>query len=472
MSDHRPAVSARGVLDGDPTALAGLCDLRGPAVVAYCDAVCGPAAAVDAAAAAFASFRATAAGATHPLAINPEALLLAKAREAAAAHAPDPSGGSPRPDDPLCPDVPRLLARAAQGALAPAERHHLRRHLARCVPCRSAQNAQREAERAYARPPSPTLPPITRQAVIAALRHAIPPAAPPAAPPTPAAASGARPGLAPPPAGGPTQAPAARLSLLPPHAPRSPADRPAGAPDGHPPQPEPGPGPGRVPPTPPTPPPAPRPEMPLPGSHVSGSPGPGAEAATGVIPVDQVAAALGYADHPAGPPPPADPAPAGRRLGLPRLAGTAIARLPRARVLAPVAVLVAALLVILPIAGVFSGGSHSPTPAPASSAAPPAVLDHSPAAHRARLRAAARRRAARARAARARKRAAAAPATGSTTPATGAAAPAGGSTPAGAPTAPAPVGGAPTTRILAAPAATAPPVNGAAPATSGGFRGD
>src|SRR5436305_12298315 len=121
MSDHRPAVSARGVLDGDPAALAGLCDLRGPAVVAYCDAVCGPTAAVEAAAAAFASFRATAAAATRPLGINPDALLLAKAREAAAAHAPDPSGGNPRPDDPLCPEVPRLLAGAAQGELAPAD---------------------------------------------------------------------------------------------------------------------------------------------------------------------------------------------------------------------------------------------------------------------------------------------------------------------------------------------------------------
>src|SRR5436305_5305194 len=101
MSDHRPAVSARGVLDGDPTALADLCDLRGPAVVAYCDAVCGPAAAVEAAAAAFAAFRATAAGATHPLAINPDTLLLAKARDAAPAHAPDPTGRTPRPADPL-----------------------------------------------------------------------------------------------------------------------------------------------------------------------------------------------------------------------------------------------------------------------------------------------------------------------------------------------------------------------------------
>ncbi|MCA1689850.1 MAG: zf-HC2 domain-containing protein, partial [Actinobacteria bacterium] len=258
--------------------------------------------------------------------------------------------------------MPRLLAGAAGGALGPAERHRLRRHLARCVPCRAAQNAQREAERAYAHPPAPPLPPITRQAVIAALRHAIPPAAPPPAPPAPAAPAPA--GLAPKPS---EPAPPVASDPV-----RSPEHGFAG-PSGDPSQPGPGLGPARVPPAPPTPPPAPRQAMPGPGSHVSGSPEPSGEAATGVIPVDQVAAALGYAAHPAGAPPPPDPAPAPRRLALPRLAATAIARLPRARVFAPVAVLLAALLVILAIAGVFGGGSHSPAPGPASSAAPPAV---------------------------------------------------------------------------------------------------
>jgi hypothetical protein len=43
-------VTPVGVRDGDPDALAGLCDRRGPAVLAYCEVVAGAQAAAVAAA--------------------------------------------------------------------------------------------------------------------------------------------------------------------------------------------------------------------------------------------------------------------------------------------------------------------------------------------------------------------------------------------------------------------------------------
>ena len=360
MSDHRPPVSARGVLDGDPAALAGLCDLRGPWVIAYCRAVCGPALAVDAAAAAFSAFRAAAVGAVHPLALNPDALLMAKAREAAAARAPDPSGGGPRPGDPLCPEVPRLLAGAAPGALLPADLHHLRRHLARCVACRGAQRAQREAERAYPHPPARSLPPITRQAIIAALRNAAP-TGPPGRGPIRSRRPGAPPALrrraarrrrprrrpAPPPASRAPVPPAAG-----PTPPRRRRRRPSAPPRRRPA------------------PPGARPRLPPAGARdvrdrprrrplrraAPARPGRSAEEApTGVIPVDRVAAALGYAAsrriRPA-------PRPSPRRP--PSLRARLTGWLRRARLLAPVGVLVVALLVVLAIAGVFSAGRTAP----------------------------------------------------------------------------------------------------------------
>src|SRR4051812_1302853 len=101
-----PAVTPSGVRDGDPAALAGLCQARGPAVLAYSRNVAGDTAAPAAAAEAFATFRAAVHAAEDPAAINPEALLLNATRQAAARHAAVVAQG-------ICAAVPRLLASRA-----------------------------------------------------------------------------------------------------------------------------------------------------------------------------------------------------------------------------------------------------------------------------------------------------------------------------------------------------------------------
>ena len=201
------------------------------------------------------------------------------------------------------------------------------------------------------------------------------------------------------------------------------------------------------------------------------------EAPTGVIPVDQIAAALGYASEPADQPQPLAP----RRAGAPSFPARLTAWLRRARLLAPVAVLVVALLIILTIAGVFSSGSHK---APSQSSSPPTGLSgtatipattpapHSTAAHRARLRAAKRRREARARAKAAAAAAAAAAKLKLGTTRTGAAATGSPTTAAGPATTPTTPANRAPGQVVASPATTVPPNNGAAPAVARGYVGN
>jgi hypothetical protein len=182
--------------------------------------------------------------------------------------------------------------------------------------------------------------------------------------------------------------------------------------------------------------------------HPGAAPAGAGEAATGVIPVDQIAAALGYAGDRGHAPAP------GR---APRRA----LRLPGVRILAPAAVVLVALLIVLAVAGVFDSGHSGGSPAAGSATpagfgaptitAPPSAADL----HRARVRAARRRRAARLRAATA-ARAAATRTGATTTPPSVAASPS----------------ASPTARALATPAASVPPNNGAAPATTGGYKPD
>ena len=66
---------AFGVRDGDPDAVAALVQRRGAAVLAYCDEVAAPGEAVDAAAEAFGSFRASVADADDVRSVDPEGQL-------------------------------------------------------------------------------------------------------------------------------------------------------------------------------------------------------------------------------------------------------------------------------------------------------------------------------------------------------------------------------------------------------------
>ncbi len=169
-----------GVRDGDTDALAGLCDRRGPAVLAYCAVIAGQDQAAAAAAEAFGTFRAGVV-ATEDLAnLNPEALLISATRHTAARYA-----GSDAP--PQCARVPPLLAARADRSITLADHDWLQEHLPSCWTCRAPVARFEAADRAYRDPPSTALAPETTAAIVAAMTAAAPVAGaqPPPPPPLP-----------------------------------------------------------------------------------------------------------------------------------------------------------------------------------------------------------------------------------------------------------------------------------------------
>jgi hypothetical protein len=156
------------VRDGDPAALAGLCDRRGPAVLAYCRHVAGDAASAAAAAASFGHFRAAVFAAQDPASINPEALLVNATRHTAAQHA-----GMAAPIG-VCAVVPLLLAARADRSITLADLDRLEEHLETCWTCRAPVARFEAAERAYRNPPAEALAPETAELIIAALTAAAP----------------------------------------------------------------------------------------------------------------------------------------------------------------------------------------------------------------------------------------------------------------------------------------------------------
>jgi len=134
------------VRDGEPEALAGLCDRRGPAVLAYCEVIAGPGPrAFVAAAEALGSFRAGVFSTQDLGNLNPEALLLSATRHAAARHA-----GIDSPLD--CARLPVLLAARADRSITLSDHDWLERHLANCWTCRAPVARFEAAERAYHEP--------------------------------------------------------------------------------------------------------------------------------------------------------------------------------------------------------------------------------------------------------------------------------------------------------------------------------
>jgi hypothetical protein len=161
------AVTPAGVRDGDPAALAGLCAARGPSVLAYCRQLVGDTDAAEAAADAFARFRATvvAAGALSDL--NPEAVLVKATREAAASRAGRGSEGT-------CAELPQLLAARANKTISDADGERLEEHLESCWACRAPVARFKAAERAYGDPPDRTIEPAVTALIVAALAAAAP----------------------------------------------------------------------------------------------------------------------------------------------------------------------------------------------------------------------------------------------------------------------------------------------------------
>jgi hypothetical protein len=168
-------VTPVGVRAGDRVALQALVDRRGPAVVAFCTQVCGPANADRAAAEAFARFRAAVRDAPDLRGLDPELLLRGATRHAAASMARQPAG--PPPHGKLrsrgtqtCQHVPTMLAARANGALGAADLERLARHLERCERCDALAEIFRRAELAYQDPAVDTLGTDTSSVLLDALQ--------------------------------------------------------------------------------------------------------------------------------------------------------------------------------------------------------------------------------------------------------------------------------------------------------------
>src|SRR5690349_15899782 len=160
------AVTPTGVRDGDPDALAGLCEVRGPAVLAYCEVIAGRGAGGAAAAAdAFGSFRAGVVATADLDGFNPEAMLISATRHAAGRHA-----GSALPAP--CSRVPSLLAARADRSITLAEHDFLEEHLAGCWTCRAPVARFEAADRAYLDPPSGAIDSAAATAIVAAMTAA------------------------------------------------------------------------------------------------------------------------------------------------------------------------------------------------------------------------------------------------------------------------------------------------------------
>lgn len=161
------AVTPSGVRDGDPAALAALCAVRGPSVLAYCRHIAGEADAGAAAADAFARFRVAVVAAGDTSSLNPEALLISATRTSAAARASGAAQGD-------CADVPALLAARADKTIAAADLERLESHLEQCWTCRAPVARFQAAERAYRDPPEKTIEPALTEQIVEALLAAVP----------------------------------------------------------------------------------------------------------------------------------------------------------------------------------------------------------------------------------------------------------------------------------------------------------
>ncbi len=173
-------VTPDAVRDGDPDALAGLTERRGPSVLAYCRLVAAEGTATAAAADAFARFRSAVADADDPYAVNPEALLLSATRHAAAQRSGASGTASVarlivrRPAQATCAVVPHLLVARAEGVIYDDDAARLDRHLETCAACRRRREHFEAAERAYRDPPSQPLSPEVAATIVAAMIAAAP----------------------------------------------------------------------------------------------------------------------------------------------------------------------------------------------------------------------------------------------------------------------------------------------------------
>lgn len=159
------AITPAGVIAGDPAVLAELCARRGTAVLAFVDTVCDEGYCTRAAADAFARFRAEVAGGRTDL--HPETLLMRAARRAALELSP------PGPDL-GCAPARILLATRAERTIAPEDNAKLSHHLRVCDFCRGLAQRVAAGEDAYRDAEEGPVPAEVAAAVVAAMVAAAP----------------------------------------------------------------------------------------------------------------------------------------------------------------------------------------------------------------------------------------------------------------------------------------------------------
>jgi hypothetical protein len=172
-------VTALGIRDGDTAVLRALIARRGSAVLAYCERACAPGQVPEAAAEAFAQFRALVVASPRPADLDPEAALLSATRHAAAHRAPrgqpPPSGAglgrllAGRPTADQITLVPELLIARADGTLDAGGEEQLNRLLDASAAARAAEERFRTAEHAYRSAPPRPLPPEIVDHIVAAM---------------------------------------------------------------------------------------------------------------------------------------------------------------------------------------------------------------------------------------------------------------------------------------------------------------
>ena len=163
------------IRDGDPAALAALCERRGAAVLAYCEQVAARGQAANAAADAFARLRVAVVSPEEGPRLQADALLLHLVRRAAVTRAFDASGE--RDENHIsetCPAQQFELVAYVEDSLPPPDRAAIEDHLVRCVGCSTSVRRLQAGERAFQRPPRAPLPVGVAEELLAALLSVAP----------------------------------------------------------------------------------------------------------------------------------------------------------------------------------------------------------------------------------------------------------------------------------------------------------
>lgn len=168
-------ITPEKIRDGDPEALAALCEVGGAAMFAYCEHVVAPGHAINAVADAFARFRAAIVAAEELTPQDADALLRGMTRRAAASCSVNTvAARTGAPFSGTCDGQETGLVDYVEGDLSLPERDVVAAHVATCSLCDGALRRLQAGERALARPPSAPLPPAFAQLLLEALVVAAP----------------------------------------------------------------------------------------------------------------------------------------------------------------------------------------------------------------------------------------------------------------------------------------------------------